>query len=221
MDSRFYTYAHFADGQRLPFYIGKGKGARAYRIHNRSKEWNAAAAGGHHVEILARWHTEADAFSHEKLMISVFNRLCANLVNKNAGGSGQANPSAETRKKIKKTLSNTLQSMKHAMSERMKKKWQDPEYKKRMSEASAAARKTEEFRVKASLSRGGTGVFLDMSEEAKRQRKSVRSKIAMSDPVRAKKHAEAVRMKWQNPEFREKVILAQKLRWAARKERME
>lgn len=38
----FYTYAHYRADQpeRGPFYIGKGKGPRAWKVNGRSEWWN-------------------------------------------------------------------------------------------------------------------------------------------------------------------------------------
>jgi hypothetical protein len=85
----FYTYAHYTPQGRL-FYIGKGQGRRAYIFHKRNNYWNHVVEkhGKPDVEILARWDTEEEAFSHEILLIECFKELGHKLVNLSNGGEG-------------------------------------------------------------------------------------------------------------------------------------
>lgn len=193
--ANFYTYAHFATGRVLPFYIGKGKGYRAYEVNGRSTEWKIAAANGYSVKILATWDSEDDAFSHERLMISVFKSLSANLANKNAGGSGQSNPSPETRRKISKTLSLSLKPLKEEMSKRMKEKWRTPGYREKM----IAARQPYCDSIKKPR----------LTAEQKFEIKSKASKQKMTLEAR-QKHSEAIKAKWADPEFRRRMLEARK-----------
>lgn len=63
----FYTYLHRRASDNLPFYIGKGKGDRAYRTNHRNPYWHRTVRKhGLTVEVLAHWLTEAEAFEHEK-----------------------------------------------------------------------------------------------------------------------------------------------------------
>lgn len=84
----YYTYAHYtADKSRL-FYIGKGTANRMHSRGSRSQYWhNIVAKHGLHVERLAFWETEADAFAHEKLLISCWQDL-SHLCNLTEGGEG-------------------------------------------------------------------------------------------------------------------------------------
>jgi hypothetical protein len=84
----YYTYAHYtADKSRL-FYIGKGKNNRLNQKHSRSKHWNSIVEKhGLHVELLANWNTEEEAFEHEKFLIACFKPL-TKLCNHTDGGDG-------------------------------------------------------------------------------------------------------------------------------------
>jgi hypothetical protein len=85
----FYTYAHYTPENRL-FYIGKGCGRRAYTTDKRNAHWKNIVAkyGKPRVEILANWNTEAEAHSHEILLISCFKDMGYKLANLTNGGEG-------------------------------------------------------------------------------------------------------------------------------------
>ena len=85
----FYTYAHYKPEGGL-FYIGKGSKGRAYQTSRRNAYWHNIVNkyGKPHVEILANWDTEAEAFDHEKLLISCFQDMGYKLANLSNGGGG-------------------------------------------------------------------------------------------------------------------------------------
>jgi hypothetical protein len=86
----FYTYAHYTPEGRL-FYIGKGKGNRAYKFSlKRNYHWKNIVKkyGNPIVNILANWNTEKEAFEHEKVLIDSFRKLGYKLVNMTNGGEG-------------------------------------------------------------------------------------------------------------------------------------
>jgi NUMOD3 motif len=86
----FCTYAHYTPQGRL-FYIGKGSNPRrAYNFNNRNKYWGNIAKkyGKPKVQILAKWDTEEEAFSHEVLLISCFRGMGYELANLTNGGEG-------------------------------------------------------------------------------------------------------------------------------------
>lgn len=84
----YYTYAHYtADKSRL-FYIGKGKKNRMHVKDSRSQHWhNIVNKYGLHVELLAEWQTEQEAFDHEKFLIHCFKEL-SDICNLTDGGEG-------------------------------------------------------------------------------------------------------------------------------------
>lgn len=88
----YYTYAYLRK-DRTPYYIGKGKGNRAYVKH-----WRSKTKGGYfappekdRILILKKNLTEEEAYRHEIYMIAVFGRKALGtgiLHNKTDGGEG-------------------------------------------------------------------------------------------------------------------------------------
>lgn len=99
----FCTYSHHKPDGTL-FYIGKGSVKRAHAKDNRNPHWKNIVAkhGSYKVEILANWPTEAEAFEHEKFLISCFRDLGFSLANITNGGDGVAGHkhSAESKAKM-------------------------------------------------------------------------------------------------------------------------
>ena len=68
MKTDYYVYLHRTLEGSL-FYVGKGRGERAYTKTSRSKKWKEVASQGFSVEIYKSGLTEKQALSLEKLMI--------------------------------------------------------------------------------------------------------------------------------------------------------
>jgi hypothetical protein len=84
-----YTYLHRRESDNAPFYIGKGKGKRAWAHASRNQHWkNTVAKHGLKVEIVAEWDDEEMAFEHEKFLIACFRDMGHQLVNITDGGEG-------------------------------------------------------------------------------------------------------------------------------------
>ena len=98
----YYTYAYLRE-DRTPYYIGKGKGNRAYR---RRKTDIKPPKDKSRILILKQNLTEQEAFRHEVYMIAVFGRkdlgtgILHNRTNGGEGISGLVH-TEETRKKNK------------------------------------------------------------------------------------------------------------------------
>ncbi len=83
----YYTYAYLRE-DGTPYYIGKGKGGRAYK---KGKGEVAPPRNRSNVIKLKQNLTEEDAFRHEKYMIAIFGRKDLGtgiLRNKTDGGDG-------------------------------------------------------------------------------------------------------------------------------------
>jgi len=89
MDNLFYTYA-FLREDRTPYYVGKGKGNRAYRKRLKGVK---RPQDEKRILILKKGLTEQEAFRHEKYMIAVFGRKDLGtgiLLNRSEGGEGNS-----------------------------------------------------------------------------------------------------------------------------------
>lgn len=108
----FYTYTH-ATPDGVVFYVGKGKGRRVYSMADRSWEWHEEMKrhDGIIMRIVARFSTEAEAFTHERLLIDKYRADGVSLVNKTDGGAGPCG--YEFTAERKSHLSKKLTGFKH------------------------------------------------------------------------------------------------------------
>lgn len=86
----YYVYV-WRDSANVPFYVGKGKGKRAYNTTTRSKEFKEVyAKGGCAVEIVDWFIHESQAHALEVELIARYGRrdMGGLLVNKTDGGEG-------------------------------------------------------------------------------------------------------------------------------------
>ena len=94
MESRFYVYCHLRADTGEVFYIGKGKGRRAYsdKPYHRSQWWcrTVEKAGGFTVRFLHEGLSEERAFALEVEEIARHREGGASLVNLTNGGDGTA-----------------------------------------------------------------------------------------------------------------------------------
>ena len=88
--SIFYVYVHFRASDALPFYVGKGKGKRAYAVSGRADRWTKTyKKHGHSVRIVTGGLTEAQAFDLEKKYLAdLRKRYPSHIVNITDGGDG-------------------------------------------------------------------------------------------------------------------------------------
>lgn len=99
MENTFYVYLHRRKTDNKVFYVGKGKGKRAYSKHGRSDWWKRTVEKhGFVVEVVFSALSEEDAFQCEKDTILEFRYFDHPLVNLTDGGEGMSGhkPSAET-----------------------------------------------------------------------------------------------------------------------------
>ena len=109
--AEFYVYEHWRPDTDLPFYVGKGKGDRAYRFQRRTRyHKNVVAKLARNglrpdVRIVASGLTERQAFDVEIERISHWRTKGARLTNLTHGGDGSAGyrHTLATRAKMKKT----------------------------------------------------------------------------------------------------------------------
>jgi hypothetical protein len=177
--NRFYTYAYLRE-DRTPYYIGKGKGKRAYRKYK--GETIKPPKDKSRIIFLKQNLIEEEAFRHEIYMIAVFGRKDLGtgiLYNRTDGGEGSSGSvrSEETKRKIgeaNKGKTHTEEARKK-MSEVNKgkifsEKWKK-EHSRKMKENNPFKGKnhTEETKRKMSEKKKGNQVWLGRthSEETK------------------------------------------------------
>ena len=172
----YYTYA-FLREDRTPYYIGKGKGNRAYR--RRDKGEIKPPKDKSRILILKQNLTEEEAFRHEVYMIIVFGRKDLGtgiLYNRTDGGDGASGTvvSEETKRKIGEAGKGRTHSeeSRRKMSEARKGE-NNPSYGKSHSEESrrkmseAQKGKTHSKETKKKISEGNMGKYI--SEETRRK----------------------------------------------------
>lgn len=111
MGKMFYVYVHCAPG-RGPFYVGKGKGRRAYTTQGRN---------AHHASLLRRYagtvevvvlpcESEEAAFRLEQNGIDLLRRMGFVLANQTDGGEGSGGlmKSPQTRERIRAACAATM-----------------------------------------------------------------------------------------------------------------
>lgn len=88
-DKCFYVYIHRRCTDNEIFYVGKGKGRRAWYSSGRSSHWlNIVNKHGFSVEIIADNLSEKDSFSTETDLILKYRELSHPLCNHTDGGEG-------------------------------------------------------------------------------------------------------------------------------------
>jgi len=201
----YYTYA-FLREDRTPYYIGKGKGNRAYK---RRYKGIKPPKDKSRILVLKQNLTEEEAFRHEVYMIAVFGRKDLGtgiLLNRTNGGDGSSGTirSEETRRKISETSKGRTfsEETKRKLSEASKGKSKplfSEEHKRKISETSKGRTFSEETRRKMSeAQRGRTHsdeTRIKLSETHKGKTHSEESKIKMSRAQKGRTHSEETKRK--------------------------
>jgi hypothetical protein len=184
----YYTYAYLRE-DGTPYYIGKGKGDRAYR-----KVGKPCATPKDKSKIirLKTNLTEEEAFKHEIYMISVFGRKDLGtgiLLNKSDGGEGRSGyiPTEE---------------LKRNQSEKMKGE-NNPLYGKRGKDSPRYGKKhTQETKDKIRNSLKGKSFFKTHTEETKQKLSKLRK--GENNPFYGRKHTEETKQKMKETAKRRK-----------------
>jgi hypothetical protein len=181
--NNFYTYAYLRE-DGTPYYIGKGKGVRAY---NKSKRDVRPPKDKSRIIFLKQNLTEEEAFGHEIYMIGVFGRKDLGtgiLHNRTNGGDGSSGVivSGETKLKMSKARKGKSFSEDHKRKISEAKKQQTEETRKKISQANSGKKRSEEQRKL-------------MSERVKGRKHSEETKKKMSEKRKGRVLSEETKQK--------------------------
>lgn len=101
----YYVYIHYTKDTNEPFYVGKGKGKRAFSKDGRNRYWKyKVSKHGYYVEIIKKNLSEKQSFNHEIYMIYFLKNIGINLVNLTDGGEGASGHTVSNESKLKMSL---------------------------------------------------------------------------------------------------------------------
>ena len=204
----YYTYA-FLREDRTPYYIGKGKGNRAYRRRDKGIK---PPKDKSKILILKQNLTEEESFRHEVYMIAVFGRKDLGtgiLHNRTNGGDGVSGAvvSDETRRKMSEALKGKPRSkeIRRKISEAHKGKTHSEKSRRNMSESQKGKTFSEETKRKLSEAKKGK----THSEETKRKLSEAKKGKTFSEEHK-RKLSESQKGKSRSEESKRKLSEANK-----------
>jgi hypothetical protein len=192
---KFYTYLYLRLGG-TPYYVGKGKGYRAYTQQ------------GHHVPIpkdkarilIQYFPNEASALIAEIFLIEYYGRKDIGtgiLRNRTNGGDGHANPSEETRRKLSDSAKGNTRALgvdksletRMKLSRALKGRKFTPEWRAKISAAAKKRRMSKETREKMSASHKGNKSCLGYKHTPETRLKMSLSRKGKPKPPRTPEHS--------------------------------
>jgi hypothetical protein len=182
-NSMAYVYGHYKADTGELFYIGKGTGKRAWSRYYRNQHWkNVVNKHGLKVEVLYDGLTEELAYEKEKEIIAEVG--LNNLTNISDGGDGPT-------------------------SADIKRRFEDPEYRQKITDANREKSKTPEWRK--SQQAGVTTAMKD-PEWSRKHREGCQKNVGNIE--KNKKISENVKLYWENnPDDDRNKKLAQDPEW--------
>ena len=169
MDNEFYIYIWYRKDNGIPFYVGKGKGARYRQLVNRNKYFlNVYKKHGGFSKKIIKGLTESEALEKEISTIREYRKkyILTNITDGGEGISGMHHTN-ETKKKL---------------SELSKNQWKNPEIRELLIKSRRKTHSDIEFRKHMSEVKKGQV----LSQEAK-----IKQKIALNKPEVKRKMANA------------------------------
>ena len=134
-NTNFYLYAH-KDLDGTVFYIGKGKGNRAYN-QKRNKIWKKIASDGYSIEFIKENMTEEHALAEEEFLIGLL-KPKANIAK---GGQWGLTGFKHNKEFVKQR------------NQQIKERWQNPDFRQKASEIQKIAQNRPEVKTKVIKSR--------------------------------------------------------------------
>ena len=196
----FYTYAWLRE-DGTPYYIGKGKGDRAWKKRGRGVN---PPSDKSKILILKTNLPESEAFRHEIYMIAVFGRkdvgtgILYNFTDGGEGCSGMIH-TEEAKRRVSEANSNPSEETRRKKSESGKVKIFSEEHRRKLSEAGKNRVLSEESRKKISEKRKGIKFSVEhrrrLSEAAKGKTMSDEARKRVSEVHTGKKTSEETRRK--------------------------
>lgn len=165
---QFYTYIHTRSDTNTIFYVGKGKGRRAWLKSDRNNHWhNVVNKAGYSVAVCSYWETEQEALEHEKFLIGCFKEMSYILTNKTDGGEGTSGyrHTEETKAKMvgRKHTERTKQAIASYQRGRTPQKLTE-ETKAKIREAKLGKKHTEEAKARMGASHFKAVLCIDTGE---------------------------------------------------------
>lgn len=223
-EAEFYTYIHHKADTGEIFYVGKGKGNRAFTSVGRNNFWhNVVNNHGFVVEIVDYFESEKIAFIHERALIAHFRSLGVRLCNATDGGEGPsgAKRSDDTRRK----MSESMTGLKHRQfSKETREKMSisatgrkmSPEAIEKTATAHRGMRRSKETLEKMSAALKGKNLGVKKSPEAIAKAVAARKGKPLSE--QAKKnisdgHAKRTKYCVMTEEHKAKILAGQAAYW--------
>ena len=166
MENSYYVYIHIRKDSGKVFYVGKGKGRRAFWKSQRNKHWQFVAnKSGYDVYFIEQNLNEQEAFNLEKTTIAYYGK--SNLTNYTDGGDGASGfiKTSEFKELMRKKMlgrvfsSETIQKMREAA------KLRGPDFQEKRAKKLRGRKHTKEHREK--LSKAGMGRIVSDETRAK------------------------------------------------------
>lgn len=139
-----YVYIHRRKTDGAPFYVGKGKGRRAWQKYGRNRYWNhVEQKHGFEVQIVKDNLPEPCALSLERIIVSTIKEPLANMTEGGGGTTGWKH-SEETKARIgahwkgRKLNERQMEALRQSNAKRV----MTDEWRKRLSEASKRRKRT-------------------------------------------------------------------------------
>lgn len=204
-DREFYVYEHWRPDTGLPFYVGKGKGNRAFGFKRRGRYHKYICAKlkrlgfNAEVRVVFTYLDEATAFVLEKAQINYWRSHNIKLANLTDGGEGAAGYKFTKeqcrRASVASKKSTRRPEVRAKISKAIKQHWGDPE--QRMKHAEALTNSVRQPKVRAKLRAKALALIADPDFMARR---TAALRVVMTDPEFIARRARAIKLVTDTPE---------------------